>query len=194
MKKAYEKAQRRGMEPVRDQREAAELAKQEKIQNQRDFADSLQEHIALQNMLKQQQREKEQYDDQFVTGLDIKGNYKYSGPTQEQVRRELAEQIREREYLKQREYENQYAYERDEAPEYEQDQKQAYGKKASYGPTGGEKVDIFGNPAFVAGKSSNAKENVALDIFGNPVRQPSQKSSKPLNYDVDIFGNPSKRR
>lgn len=196
IKKANEKSQRRSsVTPVdqKDQRETADKTK--KLQNQRDYADSLQEHINLQNMLKQQQKEKEQYENQFLTGLDIKGAYKYNGPTQEEMREQLTQQIQRKEYLKQREYENRAAYEEDEQPDYDPYQNIVFKKPVNVdAPTGGEKLDIFGNLAFVAGKGSNAKENVSVDIFGNPSRQPTQKSSKPLNYDLDIFGNPARSK
>jgi type II secretory pathway pseudopilin PulG len=110
------------------------------------------------------------------------------------VREELAQQIQQKEYLRQRDYENRLAYERDEQPDYQQYQNQAYGKKTTNLPTSGEKLDIFGNPVYVAGKITNAKENIALDIFGNPSRQSSQKGAKPLSYELDIFGNARKGR
>eukprot|EP00331_Platyophrya_macrostoma_P029115 CAMPEP_0176434616 /NCGR_PEP_ID=MMETSP0127-20121128/16794_1 /TAXON_ID=938130 /ORGANISM="Platyophrya macrostoma, Strain WH" /LENGTH=405 /DNA_ID=CAMNT_0017817409 /DNA_START=35 /DNA_END=1253 /DNA_ORIENTATION=- len=196
-KKMYEKYQRSQPNPSSDNGDSLERLKRERDQYKRDYADALTDHVNVQNSNKQQLKEKERAEQQ-LTGLDIKGSYKFNGPTKEQFREELAAQILQKEQAKLREA-GRDPYQREAAIKYV-DEPADYGyyadPRVQENPyAGGGYQDDYNYQDYkpiIAGKSAGQKENAGgFDIFGNPTRQASSKPVK-QGGDFDIFGNPLK--
>lgn len=152
------------------------MLKRQQDQLKKNYADSLQEHVYQQNNYKQQQKEKER-GDQNLTGLDIGGSYKFNGPSKEQLRADLLNQIKQKEIAKTKES-GRNPYEKNAPNPYERNAPNPYEKNAP--------AEYDQNPYEKAAYEKNAPSDYDRNPYAQYAGNPYEKNA-PVDYERDIY-------